>query len=90
MGKQNPALTSAVETRSAAEPDLFPPFPAPHLTERYLSWSELLRRTRGLDLMKCEKCGGKRELIAIVTDADLAAEILTHLRLSTPTRGPPT
>jgi hypothetical protein len=40
-------------------------------------------------MTRCQKCGGKMELLAVVTDPALAAEILTHLGL-TPTRGAPT
>jgi hypothetical protein len=40
--------------------------------------------------MKCGRCGGKMELAAVVTDAALAAEILTHLGLSTPPLAAPT
>jgi len=39
-------------------------------------WADLLRRTFGLDVMHCPLCGGRRELIALITQPHTAQTIL--------------
>ena len=57
--------------------------------DRYLSWAELLRRTRGVDILQCPRCGGRMKLLAFVTEPKLAAEILPRLGLQAKATGPP-
>ena len=58
-------------------------------------WAELMRRTFDVDVMRCEKCGGKMELISMIEDPDVIHKILAHLNLPTeppepsPARAPP-
>ena len=66
-----------------------PDFIASEPNLRYLPWAELLRRTRGLDVLRCVSCGGRMELVAVVTDPALAQEILDHLRPASSSQGPP-
>jgi hypothetical protein len=54
---------------------------------RRLDWSNLMKRTWGIDVLQCPACGGKMDLIAVIEDAAVAAKILTHLGL--PARPPP-
>ena len=58
-------------------------------------WAELLRRVFAIDVLKCHRCGGRRRLIAQITQPGVVAAILTALGLPTdvprlhPARGPP-
>ena len=44
------------------------------------TWADLMRRGFSLDVLSCE-CGGRREVIALIEDVDVARRILKHLRL---------
>lgn len=61
---------------------------------RYL-WSELMRRVFGLDVLRCEKCNGRRRLISLITERAVIVRILSHLGLEPdpppiqPARAPP-
>jgi Putative transposase/Transposase zinc-binding domain len=67
----------------------------PHVCSRYRPWSELLKRTFGIDVEQCERCGARMQLIALVVHAQSIARILQHLGEATeppvraPARGPP-
>ena len=60
-------------------------------------WAELLRRVFRVDVLRCTGCGGRRKLVAEVTDPLAARRILEHLGLDpevprlgpVPVRGPP-
>jgi hypothetical protein len=54
---------------------------------RYRPWAELLRRTFGIDVETCPKCGGRMRLLALVTDPKNVARFLRHL--GEPTEPPP-
>jgi hypothetical protein len=47
----------------------------------YIPWAELLRRVFCEDLFTCPHCGGQREIVAVVTKADILRKILKHLNL---------
>ena len=59
------------------------------------TWAELLERTFEIDVLTCPWCGGKRKLIALLTDGKVVRRILEHLGLPTtapvlaPARSPP-
>ena len=67
--------------------------PRSERSRRY-SWSELLKRVFGIDVLRCP-CGGRRELIALITEPEVIRRILSHLGLSAeapelaPARDPP-
>ena len=54
-----------------------------------------MKRSFDVDVMSCEKCGGKMELIAMIEDPEVIHKILTHLKLPAekstplPARAPP-
>ena len=50
-----------------------------------------MRRTWGLDVLACPKCGHRMELIAAIEDPVVAGRILSHMGLPTRARprGPP-
>jgi hypothetical protein len=60
-----------------------------------MDWASLLKRVFALDVLRCERCGGRRKLIALITQAQVAKKILVHLGLpvkapaSWPARAPP-
>ena len=59
------------------------------------SWAELLKRVFEIDALICPHCGGKRSLIALLTDGCVVRRILEHLGLPSsppslaPARAPP-
>jgi len=57
------------------------------LRERRLSWAELMRRVFALDVLECPGCGGRRSLIAVITQPAVIVAFLACLGL--PTRAPP-
>jgi hypothetical protein len=68
-----------------ATPDLAGPDDAER--ERRLSWSVLMKRTMGLEVLDCPRCHARMKLIAAIEDPAVARKILLHLNL--PTRPPP-
>jgi hypothetical protein len=58
-------------------------------------WAELLKRVFAVDVLRCPGCGGRRRLIAAITQAEVNRAILAALGLPTeppavhPARGPP-
>ena len=58
-------------------------------------WAELLRRVFAVDVLRCGLCGGRRELIAQITQPEVVGAILSALGLPSeapvvhPARGPP-
>ena len=52
-------------------------------TTRRIPWSELLRRVFQIDILHCERCGGRREVIGMIKSAVEAHKILQHLGLDT-------
>ena len=58
-------------------------------------WADVMRRTFGLDVPACPRCGGRLQLIALIEQARVADRILRHLGLPTdrpeprPARAPP-
>jgi hypothetical protein len=69
---------------SPAPPADVPRHEAAASTERSLSWAELLFRTRGVDVLRCLRCGGRMKLVAFITEPDLARDILKRLGLAPP------
>jgi hypothetical protein len=62
---------------------------------RKLLWAEAMKRGLGLDVLTCEHCGGRREVLTFITDSVLITKILDHLGLPSdlprisPARPPP-
>ena len=50
---------------------------------KYYTWSELLRRVWGADVLKCPKCDSTLKLVALVTASFAIKAILTHIGLET-------
>jgi Putative transposase len=58
-------------------------------------WVELMRRTFGIDVLACPRCGGRLRLVALIGQASVVQRILRHLGMPTdlpepwPARAPP-
>ncbi len=52
-----------------------------------LPWAELLRRVFREEVLECNRCGGRRVVLAFLIERSAIKAILEHLRL--PTTGPP-
>ena len=46
-------------------------------------WAELMRRTCGLDVLACPRCGGRLRLVALIEQASVVQRIVRHLGLPT-------
>ena len=95
-------LSSHATSRSEVVPAPAQPTPVtttagqdkPKNTSKYISWSELLRRTFGFEIV-CQKCKAPLRLIALIKSEDIAKKILTAMHLPVdipqllPARPPP-
>jgi hypothetical protein len=68
-----------------------PPPPCDTAGSRYRPWAELLKRTFGIDVETCPRCGGRMRLLALITEPPNIARFLRHLgeATETPPRAPP-
>ena len=48
-----------------------------------VEWATLLRRTYGVDALRCPKCAGRLRVMATITDPGVVKKILAHLHLPT-------
>jgi hypothetical protein len=55
--------------------------------QRNYTWSELMKRVFQVDVLRCERCGGRMKIIAAIHPPDTTAKILERLGL--PSRAPP-
>jgi hypothetical protein len=69
-----PAATSDVD---AVDPQKN----TPERPARAKRWAELLARVFGLDMQKCEDCGGPLKIVSAILEPNAITSILTHLRL---------
>lgn len=44
-------------------------------------WAELLKRSFAIEILKCDKCGGKMKLVSTIQEAEVARQILESLGL---------
>jgi transposase len=71
------------------------PPPPPRGRSVYRPWAQLLKRTFGIDVEQCLRCGGRMRLSALVISVSSITRILRHLGEPTepparaPARGPP-
>jgi hypothetical protein len=55
--------------------------------QRNYTWSELMKRVFLLDVLQCERCGGRMKILAAIHPPDTTGKILECLGL--PSRAPP-
>lgn len=85
------AQYKAAAESKAARASPAPPSPS---SDPY-SWSALMRRVFRIDVLHCTHCGGRRKLIAFITNPPDIRRILLHLKLPVdppevaPARPPP-
>jgi hypothetical protein len=97
-----PPPAGSVNSRPAPQADAvdtteqLPAAPEPMPKHLRIAWSELLRRSFGLDVLACPRChGGRMRLVATIKDKVVIDKILHHLGwpseppLASPPRGPP-
>ena len=46
-----------------------------------MTWAQRLKRVFAIEIEKCEKCGGKVNIIASIEDPEVIEKILKHLGL---------
>ena len=52
---------------------------------RWIRWAELMKRVFEQDVLRCDSCGGRREVIALIKERSVIEAILDSLDLpSTP------
>ncbi len=60
-----------------------------------LTWAAAMQRSFKIDALHCDRCGGRREVIAMIPSGEIATKILAHLKLPVaaegflPIRAPP-
>jgi hypothetical protein len=59
----------------------------PEVRARRLRWAQLLQRVFGLDVLKCSRCGGRREVLSFILRPAELKRICAHLGY--PTEAPP-
>ena len=68
---------------------------SPDDQSKRMRWAELLKRTFLIDVLECHRCGGRRELIAVIKDGNTVTKILDHVGITStapsfhPARAPP-
>jgi hypothetical protein len=50
-------------------------------TSPRIDWAKLIRRTFGIDALRCAHCAGRLRLLAAITEKATARKILEHLGL---------
>ena len=89
-----PGTADGVDVREAAAPEDGNASCAKPRAGAY-QWAELMRRTFGVDVVACPRCGGRLRLVALIDQASVIQRILRHLGLPTdvpeprPARPPP-
>ena len=69
--------------------------PGSSAPSRRYPWADLLKRVFAVDALSCHRCGGRREVLALITEGRVVRAILECLGLPTegpvvhPARGPP-
>jgi hypothetical protein len=54
---------------------------SPQTSGRRYPWAELLKRVFAVDVLRCDRCGGRREVLALITEGAVVRAILKCLGL---------
>ena len=90
-----PAIADGVDACEEAAPEDGDASCAQRSRAGAYQWAELMRRTFGVDVLACPRCGGRLRLVALIDQASVIQRILRHLGLPTdvpeprPARPPP-
>jgi hypothetical protein len=60
---------------------------ATHCHPRNYSWAELMKRVWDVDVLKCDRCGGRMHILCAINNREAIVKILDCLGL--PSRPPP-
>jgi hypothetical protein len=78
-----PRTADAVDVREEAAPEDGDASGATPSRAGAYQWAELMRRTFGVDVLACPRCGGRLRLVALIEQASVVQRILRHLALPT-------
>ncbi len=85
-----PSLEQAEPPASGASAATAPSMAVPPVVAKAptrIPWAELLERVLRIDVLRCERCGGRMTVLAFLTQRASVRKVLEHLGL--PTTGPP-
>jgi hypothetical protein len=78
-----PGIADGVDVREEAAPEVEDASSAKPARAGASQWAELMRRTFGLDVLACPRCGGQLCLVALIDQASVIRRILRYLELPT-------
>jgi hypothetical protein len=90
-----PGTANGVDVREEAAPEDGDASGATPSRPGAYQWAELMRRTFGVDVLACPRCGGRLRLVGLIDQTSVIQRILRHLGLPTdvpeprPARPPP-
>jgi len=93
VSDESPALHQSLVAHAQALAE--PVEDVPELRARRLRWAQLLQKVFGLDILHCDRCGGRREVVAFIVRPAEIQRICAHLGYPTeppliaPARAPP-
>jgi len=78
--------SSQMPTISSVDHEPVPDTPS-SIRHRNYTWAELMKRVFLVDVLQCERCGGRMRMLAVIHSPEIVKKILTCLGL--PSRAPP-
>ena len=63
--------------------------PPPTPRHAPMSWAKRLQRVLGLEINRCQRCGGTLRIVASIEQPEVIARILAHLERTAPQAHPP-
>jgi len=76
VASDHPTRISVKHGRRILEGDLY-------TASSRIDWEVLLRRTYGVDALRCPRCAGRMRVMATITDPSVVKKILAHLDMPT-------
>jgi hypothetical protein len=73
-----PRTADGIEVREEAAPEDGDASCAKPSRAGAYQWAELMRRTFGVDVLACPRCGGRLRLVALIDQASVIQRILRH------------
>jgi hypothetical protein len=80
--------TNSTQSIAVCETAIVHSEPTPRVSERNYTWAQLMKRVFSVDVLQCDRCGGRMKIIAAIEHPDVIEKILRCLGL--PSRAPPT
>jgi hypothetical protein len=76
MASDDPTMITVAHWRRILDDELY-------AASSRLEWAVLLRRTHGVDALRCPKCAAQMRVLATLTDPSVVKKILSHLGVRT-------